>query len=117
MIPAEQAKPAPIWKLKPRTRAQGLKRIKKLIQNGFIQGGLARNKNGNTRNPADLDAVRFCLEGAAQRAKCGIAYVDGEGGAQAFLGVDWRFNDAYDTTQETVISFLDCEIAKETASV
>jgi hypothetical protein len=91
-----------------------LSEAKKIIQNGFSQGAIARDDNGYIVNVNEACATHFCLYGAFLKACSGLELVSSQKLAQHFKRVNklpgtiGLFNDAH--TKEQVLAALDKSI-------
>jgi hypothetical protein len=87
----------------------GLRRMRVLIEQGWVQGSFAIDAEGRAVWPLDHRAVAFCMRGAADRAKVPHepALVFPTGRVDGFA--EW--NDNPKRTQAEVLACIDNSIA------
>ena len=94
-----------------------LRKVKKLIQEGWTKGTYARKKNGISTNPKDSEAVEFCSIGAFHRVSHeeDLTWEHKNKAMELFRGSlpnwAWRnivsFNNHLNTTKQDVIKVLE----------
>lgn len=115
------------------TQLEELEIAKRLVQKGWTQGVLARDKHGKETREFSPEATCFCVVGACMRAKndidpnpfTGIAFVDNQNLLRTILTIqnfgEIRFvdewNDVEDRTQEQVVTLFDKAISMVKKSI
>lgn len=89
-----------------KTEAEKLRNARALIEKGWTQGLLARNKDGEGAFSDATEAVSFCAVGACVRSGVSCGHL------KKLLGVDTTsWNDTPGRTKEEVLDLFDRAIA------
>lgn len=99
-------------------------KIRKIIENGWVQRYTAMDRHGSRCNPADKDAVKFCIIGAVYKGTGSYTLSEDPFHRREMIATLLRhalpkendslivFNDANGRTKEDILALIDRTIEK-----